>query len=64
MENKILIDENKKYRFDFSNVEYVLEIHNLISNGMLSDVDFITETNNEVLFIEYKNVLTALIVYK
>lgn len=55
MENKVLIDENKQYKFDFSDLEYVLEIHNLISNVMLSDVDFITETNNEVLFIEYKN---------
>lgn len=54
MNNKVLLDENKQYRFDFSNLEYVWEIHDLTSNVMLSDVDFITETNKEVLFIEYK----------
>lgn len=55
MESKVLLDENKQYRFDFSNSKYVLEIHDLISNLMLSDVDFITEIDKEVLFIEYKN---------
>jgi len=55
MSDKVLFDENKQYRFDFSNLEYVKEPHNLMSDVMLSDVDFITETNKEVLFIEYKN---------
>ncbi|MGH4121175.1 hypothetical protein [Clostridium sp.] len=55
MKNKVLLDENKKYEFDFSDLEYVWEMHDLTNNIMLSDVDFITETDKEVLFIEYKN---------
>jgi hypothetical protein len=55
MKNKVLVDENKRYEFDFSASEYVLEMHDLTNNIMLSDVDFITETDKEVLFIEYKN---------
>lgn len=55
MDNKVLLDENKRYEFDFSDLEYVWEMHDLTNNIMLSDVDFITETDNEVLFIEYKN---------
>lgn len=55
MTSKILLDENKQYRFDFSNCEYVLEFHDLANKSKLNDVDFITELNDEVLFIEYKN---------
>lgn len=56
MEKKILFDENKAYKFDFSNTDYVLNIHGIAAQTtMLSDVDFITETDNKVLFIEYKN---------
>lgn len=55
MRNKVLLEENKKYKFDFSDLEYVWEMHDLTNNIMLSDVDFITETDKEVLFIEYKN---------
>jgi hypothetical protein len=29
MTSKILLDENKQYRFNFSNCEYVLEFHDL-----------------------------------
>lgn len=56
MNNKILLDENKEYKFDFSILNYVWDIHDIASQTtMLSDVDFITETEKEVLFIEYKN---------
>ena len=56
MENKILLDENKQYKFDFSKSKYVLNIHEMTSKTtMLSDVDFITATEKEVIFIEYKN---------
>ncbi|MGL5753740.1 MAG: hypothetical protein ACRCYC_00230 [Paraclostridium sp.] len=55
MESKIVLDENGMYKFDFSNCEYVLEFHDLANKSKLNDVDFITELNNEVLFIEYKN---------
>lgn len=55
MSGKILLDENKQYKFDFSKLEYVWNIHEITSGIMLSDVDFITKTDSEVLFIEYKN---------
>lgn len=55
MTQKILLDENKQYKFDFSKCEYVLEFHDLANKSKLNDVDFITEINDEVLFIEYKN---------
>lgn len=55
MNNKILLDENKQYKFDFTNTEYVLELHQLANSLSVNDVDFITESNGEVLFIEYKN---------
>ncbi len=53
--DKILIEENGQYQFDFSTLEYVWEMDTLTTGVMLSDVDFITETNKDVLFIEYKN---------
>ncbi|KYH32063.1 hypothetical protein CLTEP_22840 [Clostridium tepidiprofundi DSM 19306] len=52
MINKVLIDENKKYRFDFSKVEEVWEIHEISNKIFLSDVDFIAKTEKEILFIE------------
>lgn len=52
---KVLVDENNKFQFDFSELAYVWEMHDVVRRTMLSDVDFITETENEVLFIEYKN---------
>lgn len=56
MNDKILLDENKQYKFDFSKLNYVWDIHDIASQTtMLSDVDFITETEEEILFIEYKN---------
>lgn len=55
MSSKILLEENKKYKFDFTNTNYVLELHQLANSLMVNDVDFITEVNGEILFIEYKN---------
>lgn len=55
MNNKILLDENKQYKFDFTSTKYALELHELATYLMVNDVDFITETDDEVLFIEYKN---------
>lgn len=40
MINKVLIDENKQYRFDFSKVEAVWEIHEISNKISLSDADF------------------------
>lgn len=53
--SKIRIEENGRFKFDFSELEYVWEFHDVVAKTTLSDVDFITETNQEVLFIEYKN---------
>jgi|SRR5690606_17338360 len=53
--SKIRIEENGRFQFDFSALEYVWEFHDIVAKTALSDVDFITETNEEVLFIEYKN---------
>lgn len=55
MENRILLDENKQYWFDFSKVDLVLELHEINNKITLSDVDFIAKTDKELLFIEYKN---------
>ena len=55
LNNKILLEENGKYQFDFSTLAYVWEMHDVTTYTTLSDVDFITETEKEVLFIEYKN---------
>lgn len=55
MMGKILLDENKEFQFDFSQTSYVWQMDELTSNLILSDVDFITETDKEILFIEYKN---------
>lgn len=55
MNSKILLDENKQYKFDFSNAKYVLDLHELANSLMVNDVDFITEIDDQVLFIEYKN---------
>lgn len=52
---KILVEENGRFQFDFSTLDYVWEFHNIVAKTALSDVDFITETVKEVLFIEYKN---------
>lgn len=52
---KILIEENGQYQFDFSAMEYVWEMDAMTVGVMLSDVDYITESKHEVLFIEYKN---------
>lgn len=55
MEDKILLDENKQYSFDFTNTKYVLELHDIANKLKLNDVDFITELENEIIFLEYKN---------
>ena len=53
--SKIRIEENGRFQFDFSALSYVWEFHDVVAKTALSDVDFITETDEEVLFIEYKN---------
>lgn len=53
--SKVRIEENGRFQFDFSALDYVWEFHEIVAKTTLSDVDFITETDKEVLFIEYKN---------
>ena len=55
MNSKIVLDENKEYEFDFTKCEYVLEFHDLANKLRLNDVDFITEIDNQVIFLEYRN---------
>lgn len=55
--NKILWDENRKMRFDFSNALNVFqpyELANLYSD-FLSDVDFVVEEKDKLICLEYKN---------
>jgi len=48
-------DENGKYEFDFSQCE-VWEYHQLAQKTtLLSDVDFVINSEDEVIFLEYKN---------
>lgn len=59
MENLIFEDENHKYQFDFSMAIWASdEIHHMFQdNGaqILSDVDFVAETEDSMIFVEYKN---------
>jgi len=48
-------DENGKYEFDFTQCE-VWEYHQLAQKTtLLSDVDFVINSRDEVIFLEYKN---------
>ncbi len=54
----VYVEENGVYEFDFShalNVEGDLKSKYKCIGNALSDVDFIVETEHEMLFVEYKN---------
>ena len=57
--SQIYQDENRQYQFDFSSALWATDhLHGIYSQnkvGILSDVDFIAETEDSVLLIEYKN---------
>ncbi len=55
--NKILWDENKNVRFDFSDAIDVFEPHGLANlySDYLSDVDFVVEEEEKLICLEYKN---------
>lgn len=55
--DKILWDENKKAKFDFSNAVSVFEPHELANlySEYLSDVDFVVEEEEKLICLEYKN---------
>ena len=54
----IYVDENNHFQFDFSKAVWASnELNNKYKkiNSLLSDVDFIVETDHEIIFLEYKN---------
>lgn len=55
---RIFIEENKEYQIDFTKAIWAMDSLNSIYHQakiQLSDVDFIAETEEELIFIEYKN---------
>ena len=56
---RIYQDENRKFQFDFSAALWATDrLHDIYAQnkvGILSDVDFIAETEDSILLIEYKN---------
>ena len=55
---KIFIEENNVYQIDFTNTIWATDELNHIyhnANTPLCDVDWLAETENEILFVEYKN---------
>lgn len=57
--SQIFQDENHAYQFDFSNAIWATDgLHDIYHKSklsILSDVDFIVETADSILLIEYKN---------
>ncbi len=55
--NKILWDENRQMKFDFSSALDVFEPHELANlySEYLSDVDFVVEEKEKLICLEYKN---------
>lgn len=63
MAGKIYKEENKVYQFDFTSAiwssDELHKIFNTSVSSILSDVDYIAETEKELLFVEYKNASIA-----
>lgn len=59
MPNKLFQEENHVYQFDFNSALWATDqLHNEFQNNnasILSDVDFIAETDKEIVLLEYKN---------
>lgn len=57
--SQIFQDENRCFQFDFSGALWATDqLHDIYSRnkvGILSDVDFIAETEDSLLLVEYKN---------
>lgn len=57
--SQIYQDENHQFQFDFSSALWATDkLHDIYSKnkvGILSDVDFVVETEDSILLIEYKN---------
>jgi len=56
---KIFVDENETCQIDFSSAVWATDklhqIFSVLDDGILNDVDFVVETEKELIFIEYKN---------
>lgn len=55
---KIFIEENNEYQIDFTNSIWAIgDLNDIFHKAKIqcNDVDFIAETENEILFVEYKN---------
>ncbi len=59
MANRIFEDENHIYQIDFSAAIWATDqLHETFqhnTSSLLSDVDFVAETEDEILLVEYKN---------
>lgn len=57
--SRIFMDENQTCRFDFTKARWATDQLNAVYHkaklALLSDVDFLVETEDEFLFVEYKN---------
>lgn len=54
--SKIFYDENKNYKFDFTDAADVFEAHSLSQKTtILADVDFVLDIKSKMIFLEYKN---------
>ncbi len=56
--SRIFIEENNIYQIDFSRALWATDKLNEIYDNaktILSDVDFVAETEEDILFVEYKN---------
>lgn len=56
---RIFVDENETCQIDFSSAIWATDklhqIFSVLDDGILNDVDFVVETEKELIFIEYKN---------
>lgn len=56
---RIFVDENETCQIDFSSAIWATDklhkIFSVLDDGILNDVDFVAETEEELIFIEYKN---------
>lgn len=63
MAGEVYTEENKVYQIDFTSAVWSTDKLNSIFNktvaSVLSDVDFIAETETDILFVEYKNASVA-----
>ena len=57
-------DENRNYKFDFSEADKVFEVHEVAEEAGLNDVDFILELKDTVMFIPSINYSAPIICFE